>query len=284
MPGQLDNGFMLEEGESQHQFFLGLDALLFYHLHESWYQTNIFAIPFYYGGVSNGENSGLVGSPIMLLPMITLGYIAKWHVTDIFEISFNSVMASPSPGEIIILYLITTNSEKFVKYEGYYFPYYGFSSFYGPAVSIGIGFRRNLKNEGDKAISYKFNLNLEYSPDFHGVINLKNSFLFGFKKEKSIVSYNPFITSGLKVGFLTIPVGVWIVVEPGFELASTVISKKNFAFSYNFMIGYEMNFIVSRVGNFYYIGKLIITSSFGIGVKTKSKKKACCLVVTNLSI
>jgi len=43
---QLDDGFILQEGESQHCFFMGFDAMVFGHLHPS-DGSNGISFPFF---------------------------------------------------------------------------------------------------------------------------------------------------------------------------------------------------------------------------------------------
>jgi len=195
--GQLDDGFMLGEGESQHQFLLGLDAMLFNQLHGAYQQLNIFSFPFYNGVYQIKGETILSGSPLMLLPMATFGYIARWHVLKNFEINFNVFSSTPSPGQCVIMsnainwFKNDRNSPFYSTYHDdnnypYNIHFYSidtifFMNLWGVPTSVGIGFKKNIREDENSSFSYKFNLGLDYTGDAHGGISIKNSFLFARK-------------------------------------------------------------------------------------------------------
>jgi len=250
--GQLDEAFILEENSSQHLFFMGLDGYLLYHAHST-YGLNMLAIPFYNGGIESTNNDYffiLLGSPMMFLPVVSLGYIARWQINPNFEINFNAFTSSPNAG-ISLLSL-----PLFSIYQ---------VNIFGPGVSVGIGFKRRISKSENSPLSYKFNLGIDYTGDLHGAISIKNSILIGIQRQNSILSLNPFINFALKVGLISMNGGgSWVVLEPGFELTSKIVSKNNFVFISTFMVGYETDFLVIGA-DFLYMGKIIVSASFGIG-------------------
>ncbi|HOJ64700.1 MAG TPA: hypothetical protein PLE45_09800 [Spirochaetota bacterium] len=269
--GQLDDGFILEENSSQHLFFIGLDTMAFNHIHsntvtdfsveEEKINNNINAIfmPFYFGFFFDKRNDYsflLAGSPLMILPFLSLGYIARFHINSKTEINFNTFISSPKPDSFII-FLAPINFS-------YYLP-----AIYGVGGFIGIGFKRKISKNEKSSLSYKINFGIEYTGDMFFGLDLKNSILIGIKRKNSILSLNPFINFELKClapnDFLI------IALEPGFELTLKLATKNNFVFISSFMIGYESDFLIDRENAinkkeyFLYSGKIVISASFGLG-------------------
>jgi len=187
--------------------------------------------------------------------MGSFGYVGKWPLTDKMEIHLDAFLSTPSPGYCIFL----------GSFLGFYF-----NNIFGPGVSLSIGFKRKIVENEKNTISYKFNFGIDYTADFQGALSFKNSILIGIRRKDSILSLNPFVNIGIKAGVLTFSNGLWFVLEPGFELVSKIVSKSDFVFISTFMIGYEMDFIgigqkSNSVAIFIYDGKIVISSSFGIG-------------------
>jgi len=268
--GQLDDAFILEENSSQHLFFMGMDTLLFTNFYipfdlfnirmmddptppkPSKSGTHIISTPFFYGktGYEDKDYSYVIsGDPtMMVLPLLSLGYIARYHINSKMEINFNTFISSPDPHGLL-----------------YSFPWF-MVNIYGPGILIDVGFKINTKKSDIYPVSYKLNIGIDYTGDCAGAISVKNSILLGIRRELSFLSLNPFINFAFKIGtypFNLIPL-FSIVLEPGFELTSKVVTKNNFVFISSFMIGYEGNLNFSFF-QFFYVGKIVVSASFGLG-------------------
>lgn len=229
--GQIDDGFILEKGLSHHQFFMGFDSIIFGQFHTNT-TYNLLIIPFYSGVKSyiGDYKFVLSASPMMLLPLVSLGYVGRWEVINSFEISLNAFISSPNPAFVSTLFSVGWADSGI------------FINIYWPGVSIGIGFKKKLKSNENISVSYKFNFGFDYTGDTFGAISLRNTFLFGRKREKSLLSFNTFINTCFKFGMPTI-YGLWIVFNPGLEITSNIVAKNGVVFTRTFMIGYETDFI-----------------------------------------
>jgi len=267
--GQLDDAFILEENRSQHLFFMGMDSMLFTHIHsntgffirdgkDEYFKMNAILIPFYYGNYSydNKDYFYFKGHPIMILPVLSVKYITKWYIASKIKINFNAFISSPNISGISFLKLL--------------------QNIYGPGASIGVGLKINIKKSDIYPLSYKLNIGIDYTGDLTAGISLKNSILIGIKRESSSLSFNPFLNIVIRIGTfgmlfsgmseIMLLSGAFfsIVLEPGFELTSKVVTKNNFVFISSFMIGYEANLSPSPlIPNM--LGKIVVSASFGLG-------------------
>ncbi|HOJ64702.1 MAG TPA: hypothetical protein PLE45_09810 [Spirochaetota bacterium] len=275
--GQLDDGFILEENSSQHLFFIGLDTIAFNHIHSNtgffiedgkyeYFKMDAILMPFYHGLYVDKRNDYgflFAANPIILLPLLSLGYIARWHINSKMEINFNTFVSSPRSESFIFLFPITGEKITIINYK---------PNIYGPGISIGIGFKRKINKSEKSSLSYKVNFGIDYTGDMFIGASLKNSILIGIQREHSILSLNPFINLGLRsdVGSVYFPpTPLSIVFEPGFELTSKFVYNRNFSFISSFMIGYEGDLLIfnktSYGDGFLYSGKIVVSASFGLG-------------------
>lgn len=231
--------------------------------------NNIFVIPFFAEKISTSIQdfkTTLIGTPTMLCPSISLGYVGRWNFNKWIEINFDAFMSTP----YLYLYLINQFLYPLHYSSAFTFP----PIVWAPDMGISIGFKRNIKSSDTESISYKFNVGVDFSGDLNAIISFKNSFLFGRKKEKLLLSFIPFINSYNKFGYTSLFDGLWLGLIPGLEITSKTVGKTGLAFTYSFIIAYNMEFLYVPVTTYYlflYRGQLILGFSWGIGSLKKSK-------------